>query len=265
MDLIPQLKEIVKNAGDAILESYGKKVGVSQKDDGSPVTAADLAANAILMNGLSVFGWPVLSEESVDDLRRLNAEKVWIIDPMDGTKDFIDQTDEFCVMVGLVEGTRTILGIIYQPTMGTFYYAEKGKGAFLQKNGKNPTKLKVSSTDDFGSAKMLMSRHHLLPAEMEVAHKLGVKNTVLCGSAGVKVGLIAAGQADLYLTLSGKTSEWDTCAPDIILHEAGGIMTDVNGNRLTYNKEIPRNTDGFVASNGILHGKIVATTQKIFN
>lgn len=252
LEYIPLLKEIMKSAGKEVLRIYGGGFGVKFKSGKSPVTDADLTAQEIIITRLKSFGYAVLSEETHDDLGRLNQEKIWILDPLDGTKDFIEHTGDFSLMIGLVEKAKPVLGVIYKPIGDKFYFAAKNSGAFLEM-GVRKIKLAVSKKSDPAKSRMLISRHHALPKELQLAEKLKIKNISKIGSAGIKAGLLCEGKAELYLNAGDTAGEWDTCAASIILEESGGRITDMNGNNLGYNTHHARHINGFVMSNGLIH------------
>lgn len=264
LDELNILKALIQKAGRAVLKYYGRTGEVWYKSsNNSPVTQADLVSQDIILDGLRSFGYPLLSEERADNKMRLKSERVWIIDPLDGTKDFLQKTGEFSILIGLVEHGRPILGAVYQPTNDLLYYAIKGQGAFKQERGGSAMRIHVSQEKDPRRWRMLLSRHHLLPLEVSVGEALQVRNGVQCGSAGVKAGLIAEGKAELYVTVAGTTGEWDTCAADIIMHEAGGSMTDMNGRLLIYNKKNPRNEHGFVVTNSLIHDYVIEVIKML--
>lgn len=248
--------------GGAILLKHYPQPEVRWKGRGNPVTEADRFASGFLVDRLSRL-FPkhgILSEEEPDDLTRLSKSRVWIIDPLDGTMEFIHHQDEFAVMIGMsVEGTAS-LGVVYQPTTGKLYYAESGSGAFLTEN-RNTRLLRVSPESDPLAMTVALSRsHHSSDIDL-IQRQLGINTTVRLGSIGLKVGLICESRAHVYLHTSRHTSQWDTCAPDIILHEAGGRMTDLRNAPLRYNVSEPRNLHGVVASNGTIHDRIVNAAQ----
>ncbi len=258
--ILKEVMVVVKKAGEAILDYYEKGYKIKKKANQSPVTEADLAAEKIILAGLDKYGYGILSEESRDDKSRLNKKRVWLIDPLDGTCDFIKKTGEFTVMVGLVEKSRDgkwrpVLGVVYKPVGDELYYACRGIGAFLLKRGQK-RRLKVSSRGD-GDIKMVSSRFHQSRLEKELAHTLGIKEMVACGSAGLKISLIAAGTADLNVNPSSFTYEWDIAAADIILRQAGGRLTDMYGLEFTYNKPDPQNKAGYAATNGKIHQEVI--------
>ncbi|MDX9856147.1 MAG: 3'(2'),5'-bisphosphate nucleotidase CysQ [Candidatus Moranbacteria bacterium] len=246
---IKEIIGIAKKAGDIAMSFYEKKYGIKDKKNKTPVTEADLAINKFLFEKLLKFGYPILSEESQDDFKkRKNAEYLWIIDPLDGTSDFIEKTDEFSILIGLVKNNKPVLGVVYEPAKMTTYWAEKGKGAFMEKCGKID-RLQVSKKTDPKEMTMLFSRNHLLESDVEIYKKLGIGKRRKRGSTS-KICVIARGNAEIYVNTSDKTSEWDTCVPEIILTEAGGAITDIRGNKLVYNKKNPKHLNGFMASNG---------------
>ena len=254
-NILKEVIEIVKNAGSEVLKIYHQNYAIHKKQNKSPVTEADLISNKIIIKGLRKYGWPILSEESGDDLSRLKKEKVWIIDPLDGTKDFIQKTGEFSIMVALVKNGVSVLGIVYKPVGDKFYYALKNQGAFRKRKGRTK-KLSVSNINKLSESIAVISRNHFRKEDAEIVKKLGISKMIKAGSVGVKIGLIAEKKAHIYFNASDKTCEWDTAAPQIILEEAGGKMTDINNEALRYNKKIVFNLNGILATNNKNHAKI---------
>jgi len=218
---------VIKEAGKAILDLYHKDYEVHKKEDNSPVTEADILADKIIAEGLKEFGYPILSEESKDDLVRLEAPRVWIVDSLDGTRDFLDKTDEFCVMVGLQEAGKPILGLVYIPPTDKLYYAVKGGGAYLAIGDEPAKKLSVSQVSDIKQAKLLVSRTHMSERIEGAAKKMEVGSMIKCGSNGVKMGLVAEGKADLFFNPTDRLGQWDCCAPPD--HRRGGWRTCYRG------------------------------------
>ncbi len=249
------------SAGRKVMSYYKKPdLKIWIKEDGSPVTEADLAANEFIVPQLrSYFPYSVLSEEERGSLFRLDAEYVWIIDPLDATKKFIEGTDSFAVMIGLTRNKKSILGAVYIPALDKMYYALKNEGAYLSKDFLKPTqqliKLSVSSIDSLAESSVLMgsSNESIKP----LIEKMKPKRVQGGGGFGYKICHIAEGEFDWYLNNKDKGSEWDSCAPHIILEEAGGKLTDYDGNELTYNNLDTAHHNGAIASNGILHEKIL--------
>ncbi|MBI2673007.1 3'(2'),5'-bisphosphate nucleotidase CysQ [Candidatus Woesearchaeota archaeon] len=250
------------SAGRKVMGYYKKPdLKVWIKEDGSPVTEADLAANEIIAPSLrAYFSYAVLSEEEKDNKSRLESRLVWCIDPIDGTKEFIKGTDNFAVMIGLIENKKPILGVVYLPTSDKMYYAVKNEGAHLSKDFLKPTqkliRLSVSNIDSLAESSVLMSSHNEpIKALVEKMKPIRYQGG---GGFGYKICHIAEGNFDSYLNnQDNKGSEWDSCAPHIILEEAGGKLTDFNGNELTYNNRDTAHHNGAIASNGILHEKIL--------
>ena len=258
---IPNLVEVMDaiiRAGEKIQDIYNTDFEVNIKDDDSPITKADLESNKILRSVLEISGIPILSEEDVDDKTRLGSEKVWIVDPLDGTSDFVNRTGEFTIMVGLVQNHIPVMGLIYWPINQKLYYAEKGMGAFCYNSG-IWDKISVRENRDLVNCLALVSRHHLSDKEKQMLDHLGITNTTSIGSS-LKVTQISSGMADVYLTTTNKMKQWDTCASNCLVSEAGGKMTDIFGNELVYNTENVNHQNGLLATNGFIHD---ITTAKI--
>ena len=257
------LKRALRAAGWAVMKFYGQEdLEVRDKGEDNPVSAADLASEKALLEVFSDFGYGLLSEESEDDLKRLKAERVWVMDPLDGTKDFINQTGDFTIMVGLVEAGEVILGGVYKPNEDRLFYAVRGEGAFVEEAGK-VRELRVSDRKESSNWRLLVSRFHLRDEEVELSKGLGITEMVKSGSAGLKACRVAADEADLYVNTSeGKTYEWDICAADLIVTEAGGKVTDLDGKVIAYNKRDPRNMRGFLVSNGLAHERVLREIRR---
>ena len=250
--------KVVREAGCSVMSFYKSGAQVNYKaDNAGPVTEADMAAQEVIFKGLSHYGYPFLSEEKVDDFARLKHDKIWVVDPLDGTKSFLDKKPEFTVMVGLVEKGRVVLGVVFAPAKNQLYFGVENHGSFVEDNSEAPKKIQVSRTSKFNKSKILVSRHHLRETEIKLAERLGVIESEPFGSAGYKMCVIAEGSAELYVNTSPRTAEWDVCAADIILTEAGGMITDMKGQGISYNKSDPINHNGFVVSNSILHEQLI--------
>ncbi len=252
-------KELSLAAGEIILRHYAQEVEVHMKAENSPVTQADRDSNAYITEKLKEI-FPddgILAEESKDSLSRLEKSRIWLVDPMDGTKEFIDKVGQFAVMIGLVEKGVPQLGVVFQPTTSMMLFAVRGGGAFLTQ-GTVTRAVSVSDVDDPAAMRLVVSRSHRSPLVDSIMKELRIEKDVKSGSVGLKVGLLVKQESDLYVHPNSKTKEWDTAAPQIILEEAGGIMTDCWGQPLLYNKEDTYNSKGFVASNGQAHDEIIA-------
>lgn len=258
--------ELARRAGEVALGYYGKPLRVEHKDEfDEPVTQADRAVNELIVRALRE-EFPddgVLAEESVDTDRRLGRPRAWMIDPIDGTKGFIAGTGDFCVQIGLAVEGRAALGILYAPATDVLYWAARGHGAWVVRPTSEAEKslkaerLSVTGEADLGRMRLAESRSHRGPRMESVVSALGVRAEVRSHSVGIKVGLLVEQQADLYIHLSPKTKQWDTCAPEAVLVEAGGCMTDVFGGPLHYNTPDVLNRNGLAASNGAAHAEVI--------
>jgi 3'(2'), 5'-bisphosphate nucleotidase len=263
-DKIPELDiaiEAAKEAGNAILEIYQRNFEISKKKDDSPITEADLKSNEIIKEILSQTEHAILSEEDKDDQSRLSKDTIWIVDPLDGTSDFIDKTGEFTVMIALIKNKKPILGIIGWPTEKIFFVAQKGSGAFRYSNDEW-RKISVTTLAELSKCRVVGSRHHLSDKEKLFIKKLGVKDFTSIGSS-LKVGKISSGEAEAYITTTNKMKEWDSAASYCIISEAGGKMTDMLGNDITYNNKEVFHQNGILVTNGLIHDKIVEEFKKL--
>ena len=250
-------KELAVRAGAILLEHYSDATTVEWKGKNDPVTAADRAASRFVVDEIHKH-FPldgILCEEEKDDLERLSRSRVWVIDPMDGTKEFISRNGEFSVMIGLAVDGEARVGVVYQPTEKKLYYAGAGSGAYLT-HGDVTSRLHVSGETDPAKAVMAISRSHLSATTETIRKNLGIDRTIQTGSIGLKVGLLCEGKAHVYVTGKG-TSLWDTCGPEAILREAGGNMTDKSGGRFAYNIQELKNINGVVATNSSLHDRVL--------
>jgi 3'(2'), 5'-bisphosphate nucleotidase len=264
--------ELARRAGEAALVFYGKPLRVEHKEEfDEPVTQADRTVNELIVRALRE-QFPedgVLAEESVDTDRRIGRERVWIIDPIDGTKGFIAGTGDFCVQIGLAVEGRAALGILYAPATDVLYWAARGHGAWVLRPASEAGKslkaerLRVTGERELSRMRLAESRSHRGPRMEAVVRALGVRAEVRSHSVGIKVGLLVERQADLYIHLSPKTKQWDTCAPEAVLTEAGGRMTDLWGEPLVYNSPDVLNRNGLVSSNGAAHDAVVARLRPL--
>jgi len=210
-----------------------------------------LESNKIIRSALEKTGIPILSEEDEDDKSRLESEKVWIVDPLDGTQDFVNRTGEFTVLIGLVENQVPVMGLVYLPTQKILYYGEKGLGAFCYDSEKWE-KISVRDVRELKDCLALVSRHHLSDKEKQLLGHLQISKTSQIGST-LKVMEVSSGRADIYLTTTTRMHQWDTAASWCIVSEAGGKMTDLLGNELVYNTDNIFHLNGLLISNGFVH------------
>lgn len=229
--------EAAEAAGKAILEIYRREdFAVESKSDNSPLTLADKASNAVIMDFLAKTGLPVLSEEgrSVDFDTRKGWDLFWMVDPLDGTKEFIKRNGEFTVNIALIRGGRPVMGVVYVPVMDTLYYGLEGKGAFKKEGSGNEEAISVSAIGE--SVTIVASRSHMSPeTETFIA---GFKNAELISmGSSLKLLLVAEGKAHLYPRFA-PTMEWDTAAAHAVVLAAGGeVLRMPEEVSLTYNKE----------------------------
>ena len=252
-ELLPLAISIAKSAGGKVMEVYREgTIDAFKKEDGSPLTEADLASHRIIANGLEAIApnWPVLSEEAapVSFGERRHWKRYWLVDPLDGTKEFLRKTGEFTINIALIEERFPVLGVVYAPAIGKLYYAAREMGAFCEMGGK-VERLAVMPRCG-GIIRVVASRSHRGEKLDAFLEKLGEFETLSMGSS-LKFCLVAEGSADIYPRLS-PTMEWDTAAAQCIVEEAGGKVVDLSGNRLQYNKDDLRNPD-FLAFCGNFH------------
>jgi 3'(2'), 5'-bisphosphate nucleotidase len=236
----------VKEVRPLILDIYHTQFDVKMKEDNSPVTKADLTSDRVLRSFIhkSFPNHAILSEETTDDLSRLDNDYVWIIDPLDGTKDFVGRDDEFSVNVALSYKKEIILGVILVPITGEIFYAMKGHGSHVILNDKVKRIYVSSRTNDLT---MVRSRYHFKEEEKLLIEKNKdlITNVVTIGSA-IKACRIAEGKAEISYRSSPGTKEWDIAASQIILEEAGGYLLKPDGSKYLYNRINVNNLEGYV-------------------
>jgi 3'(2'), 5'-bisphosphate nucleotidase len=265
------------SGGQAAMRHYGRDgLSIADKGVNDPVTEADHAANRAILEVLSerAPGDPILSEESPPPApgrsRDASPERLWVVDPLDGTKEFIAQNGEFSVMVGLSVAGRAVVGAVYQPDPGVLYVGWTNGGAWsvpvaldgddLQVGQPSPLHLDPEST---GPVRLIRSRSHPDPLLAELEARLSDAETVLCGSVGVKCARIAVNAADVYVHPVAFLKEWDTCAPEAVLRGAGGEVTDCGGAPLTYGKADPRQPRGIFAARSGTWGSLRPMVQDV--
>jgi len=242
VELVQEVIIIARKAGTAIQEIYQAAEGIEieKKADDSPLTIADRTANKIICDGLEklLVQYPIISEENkeIPYSERKGFEYCWLVDPLDGTKEFIKRNGEFTVNIALIYREQIIMGVVYASDLDEMYWAVKDKGAFQVVNGKNVRLQALDFTMKDSALKVVCSRSHLNEATQEFVDKLADPELVATGSS-LKFIIIASGKAHVYPRLA-PTMEWDTGAAQIILEEAGGAVIDFNTKKpLRYNKE----------------------------
>lgn len=234
--LARECRVLARRAGAAILQIYAGSFAVEYKADASPLTAADMAAHRLIVAGLAGLtpGIPVLSEESssIDWSERRDWERYWLVDPLDGTREFVKRNGEFTVNIALIEHHAPVLGVVLVPVSGELYYGIAGEGAFLESApGGLPRPIETRAAAEV--VRVAGSRSHGSERQAALLAHLGEHTLVPVGSS-IKFCMVARGDADLYLRL-GPTSEWDTAAAQCVVEQAGGAVVDLAGAPLRYN------------------------------
>jgi 3'(2'), 5'-bisphosphate nucleotidase len=235
VNLLPQIENIAREAGVAILAVYACDFMVEHKADQSPLTEADKAANRIITNTLSQLtpDIPILSEEAVEHFDSPNPQgQYWLVDPLDGTKEFIKKNGEFTVNIALIENGKPILGVVYAPALDLLYAAEKGQGAFKVDERGQRSRLQAVVHKPGTPWKVVGSRSHADASLTAWLAQLDDYELVPMGSS-LKFCLVAEGRADIYPRL-GPTSLWDTAAGQCVVEQAGGQVVQINGQPLGY-------------------------------
>lgn len=238
-------------AGKAIMGIYNdaKCVDIEYKEDQSPLTVADKTANKIIIEALRT-NFPlyaILSEEEKDNKARLKNDYCFVVDPLDGTKEFIKRNGQFTVNIALAYKHESVMGVIYVPATGDLYYASRGYGAFMENAEHQIKKLSVSDHTKLSSLRVVTSSSHECVQMNEMIEKYQFTNLVKIGSS-LKGCLIAENKADIYYRFN-PTMEWDTAAMQCIVEEAGAIFRQMDGSLMTYNREDSRNSKGFYIIN----------------
>lgn len=243
-------KGIAIQAGQAIMKIYESDYDVEIKGDNSPLTLADRQANEIILKGLKedFSDYAILSEESKDNKTKLVNDYCFIVDPLDGTKEFIKRNGQFTVNIALAYKHKVVMGVIYVPVTKELYYASRNEGSFLE-NVETGEVTKLQVTDKLKDLTIVGSKSHASEKEAKLieGNKKVISNAISAGSS-LKGCMVASGQADVYYRF-GLTCEWDTAAMQCIVEEAGGIFRQMDGSEMLYNRENTLNEKGFYAVN----------------
>lgn len=257
---------LLKQAGELALVYFKKEKKTWRKADRSPVSEADIAINELVTKGF-VKLFPddeVIGEESLMRRTIEPNKRVWLIDPIDGTKDFIEGTAEWSIMLGLLDGGKPSVGFVYDPVHQRLAYAKKGDGAFIIEGSGKPQKMQVSSCADIAKACLIESHNHPDKMSSKIRTLLTNKDSRKMGSLGLKLLEIARGKADLYINSSGACGAWDICGPQLILEEAGGTVLQFSGAEMSYPLQPPFGIPyGFFAANAKISSQFLETLQSV--
>lgn len=250
-----------RRAGAVVMRYFGRDLVVEYKTPEQPLTEADLAANTLLhellIGARPQYGW--LSEETRDHPDRLDRKRVWIVDPIDGTRSFIAKVPEFAISVGLVEDGVPVLGVVFNPARDELFHAVRGEGAFVARGGAAAERLHVSERRLGDAVTMLASRSEIAAGEFE-AFRRGWRIEP-AGSTAYKLAGVAAGQGEAFVS-RGPKSEWDICAGVLLVSEAGGRTTDLHGAAPAFNREDPY-VHGILATNEMLYNAVLTMIREL--
>ncbi len=257
-DEIEVASHLAREAGRRIMLLYEKGVAVSYKGDNDPVTEADKEANSIIIEGLALH-FPhdgIIAEESPLPLKPLGNDRVWYVDPLDGTKEFIAHNGEFSIMIGMSLSGCSQLGVVYWPSHDQLFAGVTDREAWVEHHGKT-FPLQAAQTKHPQTLTLVTSRSHRSPNLSKINQTLNIAAEHPMGSVGLKVGFITQGNADVYIEPGPFTKLWDACAPEAILRGAGGCFTDLHGNPIHYATNEWRNMHGLVGCTKDCHQRVI--------
>jgi len=264
-------RDVARHASDRIAELYeayraGGDAGTVHKEGDGPVTAADRAANDIIMSELrAAFPDDALLSEENPESWITRGEWTWMVDPLDGTEEYIKANGEFMVMIGLCHSGVPVVGVVREPATGDELYAVRGGGAWRVAPGETePVRIQVSQQREIESLVLAVSRSHRSPRVESFTQQLNMTGEFISGSVGRKIALVTTGKADVYLHPSPGTKMWDSCAPQVILEEAGGVFTNALGEPISYARADGdvKNDQGLLAANPFVFDRLVEASRK---
>lgn len=270
-DLLAIARQVGWGAGEILLKAEHGDLEI-QEADGEPITIADTAANTYILEELQSHlpnrSFAYLTEETFKtqpDNTRLAADYVWVIDPLDGTKDFIQKNGEYAVHLALVHQHRPVLAVVVRPAVGRLYFAALGHGTFVEQKDGSVTPVQVSQRHQLNELVVVTSRSHRNDRFNQLMQQFPCQKQKPVGSLGGKFAAIADQDADVYVSLSGKSApkDWDLAAPELILSEAGGKLSHFDGSLLLYNQPDVTQWGGLLASNGHCHDQLCAAATRI--
>jgi 3'(2'), 5'-bisphosphate nucleotidase len=254
------LLRIAAAASKVVMEVYARPFDVEYKGPQDPVTEADRRANALICELLEreFPGVPIVAEESdpssFEDFRK--SDRVFFVDPVDGTREFVDRNGEFAVMIGVVEGARAVGAVIDAPARHEIFAGWVGQVAVRIADGKQAP-IRVSDIAQVSQGRLVGSRSHRGPNLERALTKLAPREVLVMGSAGLKGTLVAAGQVEAYVAPGYAGQRWDACAADALVTAAGGKLTDTHGDPIDYRAPSLANDRGLIASNGRIHAALI--------
>ena len=259
--LLETLDAIARAAASLIRNVYRTDFGVDFKAPRDPVTEADRQANTLICERLSALfpGVPIVAEESEPETFAgyRDAERIFFVDPLDGTREFVAKNGEFVVMIGFVDGARATASVIHAPESGVSWLGQVGHGAYQSDADGSRRPITVSDTGTLSEARIVGSRSHRNPAQERALASLQARELVALGSAGLKAVAVARGAADAYVAPHYAGKRWDACAADALITAAGGKLTNTDGELFDYRAEDLGNDRGIIASNGRFHDAIL--------
>jgi len=264
-DLLENIKIIAKQAGKILLDYYDKDYQINKKSNDSNVllTTADIKSEEYIISALKK-NYPdcqILSEERTN--KKINfSSNVFIVDPLDGTRYFVKHKETFSIVISLYANGAPQVGVVHLPKLDETYYAEKNRGAFLEKRGKIK-RIHVSNQMFLNNARVFNKDSHHKGRQSELLKTLSAKKIMLDSATSYKICLLAKGDMDIFINTSQRTSKWDICAPHIILEEAGGKITDFNGQSINYKMPNGKINLQFFATNGYLHNRMLKLIKVI--
>lgn len=257
--------DLARQSAAIAMEIYARDFDVSQKaGDAGPVTEADLRINEFLVNALRK-AFPedaVIGEESPIEELASDARRRWIIDPIDGTKDFLQKNGEFSVMIGLAVDGRAELGVVAIPAHDQIYVGAPGHGAYMLNGDGERVDLQVNTEIEGKDATIVNSRNHPDSTIDFIRDEIGITREYRHGSVGCKVAHISDGRADLYINLSGKCHWWDVAGPEAIVRQAGGVVLTLSGEELRYEGDSTQISEPFFASNSAIQETVIASAKR---
>ena len=259
--LVETLDRVAREAAVLIRQVYSTAFSVDFKGPSDPVTLADRKANDLICERLATLfpRVPIVAEESEPSTfaNYQASERIFFVDPLDGTREFVARNGEFVVMIGLVDGAHATAGVIHAPESGVSWVGEVGQGAYqIDADGaRHP--ITVSAVANLAEARVVGSRSHRNPELEKVLATLGARELVALGSAGLKAAAVAHGAADAYVAPHYAGKRWDACASDALITAAGGRLSNADGERFDYRGQKLDNDRGIVATNGPLHEAII--------